>query len=198
MNNESRNLSVPLLVQPWPLLTLMMEQLQKACGALGIKPHQTLTCQRRMWMTLTWTQPLETVLYSQIQIKMSMRTVHKKYRKRVWASCRLSKGSLWMEAQLNRINDKHQHMWEHDHESVRTENKCALVEDHNSFEMWKTMVRTSQLLGITEAIGSKICTRELKAKTHDRAKTLVLLLKQYHAHYYQFYEKGTTRAMVGL
>ena len=29
-------------------------------------------------------------------------------------------------------------------------------------------------------------------------KTLVLLLKQYHTHYYHVYEKGTTRAMVGL
>ena len=55
-------------------------------------------------------------------------------------------------------------------------------------------VRTDQLLQIAEAAGSKIYTRELEAETHGRAKTLVLLLKQYHAHYYQFYEKGTTRA----
>ena len=60
------------------------------------------------------------------------------------------------------------------------------------------MVRTDQLLLITKATGCKIYTRELEAETHGRAKTLVLLLKQYHAHYYKFYEKGTTRAMVGL
>ena len=60
------------------------------------------------------------------------------------------------------------------------------------------MVRTGQLLHITKTPGSKIYTRESEAKTDGRAKTLVLLLKQYHAHYYQFYEKGTTRAMVGL
>ena len=60
------------------------------------------------------------------------------------------------------------------------------------------MIRADQLLHIPEATGSKIYTRESEAKTHDRAKTLVLSLKQYHIHYYQFYEKGTTRAMVGL
>ena len=40
-------------------MILIMKQLQKADGALGIKPHQTLTHQGRMWMTLTWTQPPE-------------------------------------------------------------------------------------------------------------------------------------------
>ena len=75
-------------------------------------------------------------------------------------------------------------MWEYDHESLRTEQKCALVEDCNSFEMWKMMDRTDQLLCIIEATGSKIYTRELVAKTNGRARTLVLLLKQYHAHYY--------------
>ena len=60
------------------------------------------------------------------------------------------------------------------------------------------MVRTSQLLPIAEATGSKIYTRESEAVTQGRAKTLVLLLKQYHTHYYQFCEKGITRAMVGL
>ena len=44
----------------------------------------------------------------------------------------------------------------------------------------------------------QIYTRESEAKTHDMVKILVLLLKQYHTHYYQLYEKGTTRAMVGL
>ena len=39
---------------------------------------------------------------------------------------------------------------------------------------------------------------ESQRQTHSKAKALVLSLKQYHAHYYRFYEKGTTRAMVGL
>ena len=55
-----------------------------------------------------------------------------------------------------------------------------------------------QLLCIAEATGSKIYTTDLVAKIHGRMKTLVLLLRQCHAHYYWFYEKGTTRAMVGL
>ena len=60
------------------------------------------------------------------------------------------------------------------------------------------MFRTDQLLCINEATGFKFNTRDSEAKTHGRTRTLVLALKQYHAHYYQFNEKGMTRAMVGL
>ena len=77
-------------------------------------------------------------------------------------------------------------MWGHNYKSIRTEWDCALAEDCNSFEMPKLMVRTDQLLCIAEATGSKIYTRELEAETHGKAKTLILLLKQYHTHYYQF------------
>ena len=59
----------PCPVQLRPSLTLMMEQPQRAHGVLGFKPHQTLTCQGRMWMILTWTQPLETVSHVQAQMK---------------------------------------------------------------------------------------------------------------------------------
>ena len=65
----------------------------------------------------------------------------------------------------------------------------AFVEDHNSFEMQNMMVRTVQLLCITEATDSKIHIRKSGSETHDRAKNLVLSLKQYHDHYYWFYEK---------
>ena len=82
-----------------------------------------------------------------------------------------------MQAQLNRISDSHQDMWGCDFESVRTEQKCTLVEDHISFEMQEMTVRTDQLLCIAEATGSKMYTWELETETHDRAKTLVLLLK---------------------
>ena len=99
---------------------------------------------------------------------------HKKYWKRVQASCRLSKGSLWMEAQLKRISENHQDVWGHDHECVRTEEKCTLVEDHNSFEMQKIMIRTDQLLHIAVTTSSKIYTRELKAKTHGKVKTGII------------------------
>ena len=127
-----------------------------------------------------------------------IQTTHKKYQKRLWASYRLSKGSLWTEAQLKRISDSCQDMWGHDHKGVRTERDGTLVEDCNSFEMQNMMVRTDQLLWIAEATDSKSSTRHSETDAHGRAKILVLLLKQYHAHHYQFYERGMTRAMVGL
>ena len=130
--------------------------------------------------------------------EVSIQTAHKRYQKWVWASCKLSKDNLWMEAQLKRISDKFQDAWRHNHKSNIAEQKYASTEDHNSFEMKEMTVRTDQLLHIAEGTGSKIYTRELDAKIHGRVKTLVLLLKQYHIHYYQFYEKGTTRAMVGI
>ena len=116
--------------------------------------------------------------------EVSIQTTYKKYQCRVRASCKLSKYSLWTEAQLKRINNSCQDIWGHDHESVRSEQKHALVEDYNSFEMPKMMVRTDQLLSIAEVTGSKIHTGESKAKTHVRVKNLVLSLKQYHTHYY--------------
>ena len=60
------------------------------------------------------------------------------------------------------------------------------------------MTMTDQLLCIAEATGSKIYTRESEVGTHSPAKALVLSLKQFHAHFYRLYEKGTTRAMVGF
>ena len=89
-------------------------------------------------------------------------------------------------------------MWGYNHENIQIEWECTLVEDHNSFEMCSMMVRTDQLLHIVVATDSQIYTRDSKAEAHGQAKTLLLLLKQYHAHYYSFYEKGKTRAMVGF
>ena len=61
------------------------------------------------------------------------------------------------------------------------------------------VITTDQLLSIAKATGSKIHTRESEAESDSRVGTLVLSLKkQYNAQYYRFYEKGTTRAMVGL
>ena len=118
--------------------------------------------------------------------------------KRVQASCKLNKGSLWTEAHLKRIGKSHQAMWGHNHESIQMEWDCALVEDHNSFEMHRMMVRIDQMLCIAVANDSQIYTRDSEAKAHGLSKTVVLLLKQYHAPYYGFYEMGMTRAMVGL
>ena len=91
--------------------------------------------------------------------EVSILTTHKKYQRRVRVSCKLSKGSHWTEAQLKRINDSHQDVWGHDHESVRSEHKCTLAEDNDSFEMQKLMVRMEQMVCITNATGSKIHTR---------------------------------------
>ena len=81
---------------------------------------------------------------------------------------------------------------------IRTEQKHALVDDHTSFKMRRMATRTDHLFHIAEATGSKMYTRESKAEVQGPAKALVLSLKQVHAHYYRLYEKGTTRAMVGL
>ena len=55
-------------------------------------------------MTPTWTSLQRLHLAAQTQMR-SAQTAYRKYLKRVWASCRLSKGSLWMKAQLKRISD---------------------------------------------------------------------------------------------
>ena len=97
----------------------------------------------------------------------SIRTAQKKYRKRVRASCKLSKGSDWMETQMKRIRHSHQDVWGHDHKIVRTEQKHALVEDCTSFEMKRMTTKTDQLLCIVEATGSIIYTRESELGTHS-------------------------------
>ena len=51
--------------------------------------------------------------------------------------------------------------------------------------------RTDQLIHIAKATGSNIYTRESEAGAQGLAKALVLSLKK-------FYEKGPTKAMVGL
>ena len=129
---------------------------------------------------------------------VSMQTAQKKYRKRVRASCKLSKGSDWTETQMRRIRDSPQDVWGHDHRIVRTEGKCTLVEDHTSYEMTRMMTRTDQVVCIAKAPGSKIYTRESEVGTSGLAKVFVLSLKQFHAHLYRLYEKGTTRAIVSL
>ena len=188
----------PLPVQPGPLLILMLVLWQEAPGVLEIRPHLTQTHQGRMWPTSDMnTASGNDVTFLDVD-EVTIQTVQKKYQKRVWASHRLSKGSLWSEAQLKRIANSHQAVWGHDHKSIRTEWVHALVEDCSSFEMCKMMVRTDQLLHIAAATDSHIYTRDSEAETHGQAKTLVLSLKQYHTHYYYFYKKVMTRSMVDL
>ena len=67
--------------------------------------------------------------------EVTIRTALKKYQKWVKVSYRPCKGRLWTEAQLKRIGNSCKAVWEHKHESIQMEQDCALVEDHNSFEM---------------------------------------------------------------
>ena len=115
--------------------------------------------------------------------EVSVQTACKKYRKRVRASCKLSKDSDWMETQMKRIGNIHQDVWGHDHKSVRAKYKCALSDDCISFKMRGMATRTNQLICIAEATGFKIYTRESKAEAQGLVKALVLSLKQFHAHY---------------
>ena len=159
----------------------------------GVKPHQITTHQGRKWMTLTWTQPLETLLHAMTQMMCLYEWpaigTGRGYRLPVdWAKAVSGKGSVRI---ARTCGDTTINVLE---QSVNT----LLGEHCNSFEMQKMTIRPDQLLPIAEATGSKIHTRESEAETHSRAKNLVFSLKQYHAHYYWFYEKGTTKAMVCL
>ena len=60
------------------------------------------------------------------------------------------------------------------------------------------IIRTDQLLHITEATCSKVHQRGSEAETDGRVKKLVQLLKQNHTQFYCFYEKALTRAIIGL
>ena len=102
--------------------------------------------------------------------EVSVHTTQKRYRKRVRASCKLSKGSDWMEAQLKRIRDCHQDAWGHDLAIVKSEQKHTLAKDQDSFKMQRMAVRTDQLLHIMEATGSKVHQQESEAKTGGRIK----------------------------
>ena len=82
-----------------------------------------------------------------------------------------------------------------------------VLEQSRNMLLWKTTtplrcekmtVSTDHLLCIAKATGSKVYTREPEAKPYGRVKSLILLLKQYHSHHYQFCEKGTTWAILGL
>ena len=120
-------------------------------------------------------------------------STHKKFWKKVWVSCSIAKGCLWYE-----IGDNCHTAWGTDHEVIKTEWDLTLMEDCSSFEVNKMTTRTNQLLWIKEATSSKIHPCELEAEVYGRKKTLVQLLNQFHAHFYQLYKKGKTPAMVIL
>ena len=150
----------PLPVQPGPLLILMVLQ-QEARGVPEIRPYLTDSSREDVADSDMDTASRDCITYLDTD-KVTIQTAWKKYWKRVQASFRLSKGSLWTEAQLKRIGDSHQAMWVHDHESVQTEQDHALVEDCNSFEMHRMMVRTDQLLCTATAIDSQYLYQRLR------------------------------------
>ena len=59
-------------------------------------------------------------------------------------------------------------------------------------------VRTDQLLCIAKATGSKIKLESQRPKSMAGQRLWYCHWKKHHVLFYQFYEKGTTRAMVGL
>ena len=128
----------------------------------------------------------------------AVKSAHKKFHKKVWASCSLAKWDLWKEAQLGQIGDCCQTMWGVTMKSSRQSRISLSMRTTGSFEVNKLIVLTNQLLKIKDVTHVKLYPCEHKAKIHGREKTLVQSLKYFHAHFYQLYEKGTTCAMVSL
>ena len=157
-----------------------------------VGPHVTQMHPERTWPTWIWSQPPGTVSCVWTQMRYPSELPERS------TTSNQGKGSLWSEAQLKWIGDSCQAVWGHDHKIVRMEWDQALEEDLISFEMCKMMVRTDQLLHIAEATNLKVYIWELETKAHGQMKALVLSLKQYHVCYYQLYEKGMTRAIVGF
>ena len=102
--------------------------------------------------------------------EVTIRTTHKKYRKRIQASCSLDRSSLWSEVQLKWTGDSCQALWGHDQGIIRMEWDCALEEDYNSFEMHKMTVRSDQVLCIAEDTNLKAYTWESEAEPMGRWK----------------------------
>ena len=152
--------------------------------------------QGRMWMTSTWTQPLETVSHVQTQ----MRHLYK-------LPTRNTRRGYGLPADWGKAVSGLRLNWKG---SATFARKCGdmtirVLGQSGIALLWKTATPLrckkwwSGLTNcLSEATGSTIYTRGSKTEAHGRTKTLVLLLKQYCTHYYWFYERGMTRAMVGL
>ena len=75
----------------------------------------------------------------------AIKSAHKKFWKKVQASCSNTKGYLWLEAQQKQISNSCRAVWESDYGVVKTEWELVLKEDHHSFEVNKMKDRTEQL-----------------------------------------------------
>ena len=67
--------------------------------------------------------------------EVTINSTHKKFWKKVWASCNITRGCLWSEAQLKQISNSHQAVWESDYKVIQTEQELILKKDCHSFEV---------------------------------------------------------------
>ena len=115
------------------------------------------------------------------------------------ASCGPAKQGLWKDAQLEQIENNCNTVWGSDYEAIKTEQDLTSDRDPSSFQVRGMMVFTDQLMLIKVATHVRnISSQKHEANVNRRKKALVQLLKQFHAGFYQLYEKGMICAMVGL
>ena len=128
-----------------------------------------------------------------------VKIAHKKFHKKVQASCRPSRKGLWKVPQMAWIDKYHQAVWASNFGIVWTEWELALDEAYGSFEVNRMTMWTDQLHLIKEATRVKnIYPWEPEAKAQGRKKILVQSVKQFHVWFYWLYKKGTTYAIVSL
>ena len=129
----------------------------------------------------------------------AVRSACKRFCKKVQALCSPGKQGIWKDTELEQIKNNCNIVWGSDYEVIKTKWDLTLDRDPNSLEVWEMMVCTDELFQIKVAINVRnIYPQEHKVDFDGREKALVQLLKQFHACYYQLYEKGMTHAMMGL
>ena len=86
-------------------------------------------------------------------------------------------------------------MWDCDYKAVKTEWDPTFDKEPSSSKVSRKMVCTDELVWIKMATNVRnIC----EANIDGQKKALVQSLKQFHTHYYQWYEKDMIHTMVGL
>ena len=196
-NKKSKSLPAPPPVQPGPPLILMMVLPQEVWGVPAIRPHLTQTHQGgfgQLWyghsfrglchlLEHRWSDhtncpeevPEEGMSFLQAQQKQPLD----------WGSTERDEWQLPGCVQI----------WPWEHSNAVGSHSCGILQllwnAQDDGQDWPTAPHRSshQLPNLHQ---------RLRGQSLWWAKTLVLLLKQYLTHYYHFYEKGMTRAMVGL
>ena len=124
--------------------------------------------------------------------EVAINSAHIKFWKKVGASCSITKGCLWSEAQLKGIGDSHQAVWENDCDIIKTEQELAVKEDHHSFEINDIQDQTTALNQRINALENP--PHELEAGVQGRKKTPVQSLKQYPCILLPTVQKGHNRS----